>query len=196
MNPTPADAKARLRASVRAALAALDRRAIADQSAAICRALGAWAAWGSAGTVMLFDPLPDEPNVAPLLALALAQGKSAVLPRIDWRSGEMTPARIVDPAGDLVTVRGELRHPGVHCPAVEPGEVDLVIVPGVAFDRSGGRLGRGKGFYDRFIARLNPRCVTVGVCLAEQIVDAVPTGADDRPVGWLATPSGVFPAKR
>lgn len=190
MTPS-ADGKAELRRSVRAALAALDRKAVADQSDAIRRAIVHSAPWKSARTVMLFDPLPDEPDIAPLLGRALVESKSPTLPRIDWRSGGMTPARISDPAGDLVSVRGELRHPGAHCPAVDPAVIDLVLVPGVAFDRAGRRLGRGKGFYDRFLARLAPGCTTIGVCMTEQLVPAVPADGHDRPVIWLATPGGL-----
>ncbi|MBQ8285168.1 MAG: 5-formyltetrahydrofolate cyclo-ligase [Thermoguttaceae bacterium] len=72
---------------------------------------------------------------------------------------------------------------------VAPDAFDVVLVPGLAFDLDGGRLGRGAGFYDRFLATLPPKTRLVGVALDEQIVDKAPRDAFDLPVDALATPS-------
>lgn len=72
---------------------------------------------------------------------------------------------------------------------VEPSSIDALIVPGLAFDRQGGRLGRGAGYYDRYLPMLRPDALTIGYCYDEQIVDQTPTESNDFPVGALVTPS-------
>ena len=72
---------------------------------------------------------------------------------------------------------------------------DVILTPGLAFDRTGGRLGRGAGFYDRFLerAKLSTSAPVLGVCFAEQLVDRVPADTHDVGVGMLVTQEGVFP---
>jgi 5-formyltetrahydrofolate cyclo-ligase len=67
----------------------------------------------------------------------------------------------------------------------------VVIVPGLAFDRSGHRVGYGRGFYDRFLATLRPDALTVGICFSVQLVDEVPHGQGDRPVDLVMTEHGL-----
>lgn len=74
---------------------------------------------------------------------------------------------------------------------VPPHEVDLILVPGLAFDPSGARLGRGKGYYDRLLAARRGDCVAVGVTVTSHIVEEVPSDAHDRRVDHLATEDGV-----
>jgi len=89
---------------------------------------------------------------------------------------------------------------GVRTPAsgpeVAPESLDLVVVPGVAFDRTGHRLGRGAGHYDRFLSRLSARTATAGICFDEQLIDAVPHGDHDRTVDCVFTPSHTISASR
>ena len=82
--------------------------------------------------------------------------------------------------------------------------LDLILVPGVAFDRSGNRCGRGRGFYDRFLAKLQqktesgtiPRMPTLaGLCLQEQLVEQVPTDENDFVLDYVVCPEGVLPAR-
>jgi len=80
--------------------------------------------------------------------------------------------------------------PTADVPAIAPGSIGVVLVPGLLFDRRGGRLGHGKGYYDRLLAAL-PGAVTVGVTLDALIVRALPTRPHDVPMAWLASESGV-----
>lgn len=73
-----------------------------------------------------------------------------------------------------------------------PEKIDLVLVPGLAFDRSGGRLGRGKGFYDRFFQKLSKKAVLVGLAFDEQLVERVPIEPHDRKMDFLLTPEGAL----
>jgi len=81
-----------------------------------------------------------------------------------------------------------------QCPVVPPQDIDLLVIPGMAFTRTGGRLGRGGGFYDRFLTGVHPRAVKVGVCFGIQLVDAVPLEAHDHEVDWVVTESDVVRA--
>jgi prolyl-tRNA editing enzyme YbaK/EbsC (Cys-tRNA(Pro) deacylase) len=81
--------------------------------------------------------------------------------------------------------------PVAGSPLVDPFDVDVILVPGLAFDRDGGRLGRGMGYYDRLLARLPRGVAVVGVTVDGAVVDSVPMGDSDQKVGWLATEFGV-----
>jgi 5-formyltetrahydrofolate cyclo-ligase len=76
---------------------------------------------------------------------------------------------------------------------VDPAELDVVVVPGLAFTPDGRRLGQGGGHYDRFLTRLRPDCVTIGACFAEQLVDDLPTEPHDTTVEHVATDASSDP---
>ena len=75
---------------------------------------------------------------------------------------------------------------------VEPSQIDVLIIPGLAFDATGRRLGRGAGYYDRYIPQLRPDSVLVGYCFDEQIVDRVPTSEHDALVDYLLSPGALI----
>ena len=102
----------------------------------------------------------------------------------------MEAALLGTAGGELVESRFGLREPGPGAPVVSIDEIGLVIVPALAYSRTGERLGRGGGFYDRFLARLSPGAVTVGLVLSCQIVDEVPSEAHDQNVGIVITEDG------
>jgi 5,10-methenyltetrahydrofolate synthetase len=81
--------------------------------------------------------------------------------------------------------------PRLGTPEVEVGNIDVVLVPGLAFDRHGNRLGRGKGYYDALLARLPMGTVRIGITVDELLVDELPTEAHDQRVAWVATESGI-----
>jgi 5-formyltetrahydrofolate cyclo-ligase len=74
-----------------------------------------------------------------------------------------------------------------RCPVVAVEEIDLIFVPGLAFTRTGGRLGRGGGFYDRFLAGMRPGAMKVGVCFHAQLAGELPMEAHDHEVGVVVT---------
>lgn len=92
--------------------------------------------------------------------------------------------------GELVEGPKGIREPGPGQAAVAIEELEVVVVPGLGFTRSGDRLGRGAGFYDRFLARLSPGTVTVGLAISAQMRDDLPTEPTDRRVDWLVTEDG------
>jgi prolyl-tRNA editing enzyme YbaK/EbsC (Cys-tRNA(Pro) deacylase) len=94
-------------------------------------------------------------------------------------------------AGELVRHRFGFMEPGSSSEPVDFDDVDVVLVPGTVFDRSGARIGKGAGMYDRLLSALPAGVVTVGVTVEALVVDELPTEPHDRRVDWLATESGV-----
>lgn len=128
-----------------------------------------------------------EPSIWPLLAEALAAGKTVALPRFVSANKGYAGFQVCDPSRDLASGRFGIIEPLPSCPEVQLNRLDLVLVPGVAFDARGARLGRGKGFYDRLLADV--RGTKCGVAFDEQMVDAVPVGPLDIRLNCILTPT-------
>lgn len=79
---------------------------------------------------------------------------------------------------------------------VEPERIDLILVPGLAFDKHGNRLGQGMGAYDRFIPSLRDDCLVIGIAFDEQVIDEVVTEPTDAKVGYIVTPTRVMSAEK
>jgi 5-formyltetrahydrofolate cyclo-ligase len=118
---------------------------------------------------------------------ALAAGKRVGLPVTLMEERRLEFREVGDLDHDL-EVRGSFNipEPREHCRAIAPQSADLVLVPGLGFDRRGYRVGYGGGFYDRFLSTL-PGAATAGLCFDLQVVEAVPTAPGDVPVEWLIT---------
>jgi 5-formyltetrahydrofolate cyclo-ligase len=148
----------------------------------------AQAPWfATASAILFFAPLPDEPDIWPLLESALADRRFIALPRYDSREQEFRAARITNPATDIANGRFGIREPSATCPEAPLNRLDLVLVPGVAFDTRGWRLGRGKGFYDRLLSQVCGK--TCGVAFDEQIVEAIPAEPHDVRLNCILTPT-------
>lgn len=139
----------------------------------------------SARTVALYAALPDEADPAMAVPGLLARGVQPVFPRVVGDELEFVPV-----AGIAELVPGFRGVPEPSGEAILPREIDVVVVPGVAFDAGGGRLGQGGGHYDRLLARLPATAVRVGFCLALQLVTSVPRGPHDFTVDVLVTEEG------
>ncbi len=113
-------------------------------------------------------------------------------PALNFQTKELWPAQINDWSKDLVLNRIGLREPVPTAPRVAPAELDAVLVPALAFDRRGHRLGRGGGFYDRFLGALPPRVTTIGIAFSVQLLNAIPTDPHDRPVDVIVTEDAVL----
>ena len=152
-------------------------------SRAVCEHLAAWPPLH--GVVATYLPMGSEISLEPLLSQPTI---AAAIPRIE-ESDEMA-MRSYDP-DRLVHHRLGFDEPDESTVVVDPDGIDIVLLPGLVFDRVGGRLGRGRGYYDRFVASLPRSTARVGVTMEADIVDAVPMDDHDQRVGWLATESGV-----
>jgi 5-formyltetrahydrofolate cyclo-ligase len=186
--------KQTLRGDVRKRVAALSVEERRRASAALCERLRQHEIWQGTRPVLFFSPLADEPDVWPLVSEALATGRTVALPRFDSQSGNYVVGQISDVQRDLNDGNFKIREPKVSCPMLKMSEFELIIVPGVAFDPSGNRLGRGRGFYDRLLADAQSGTLC-GVAFEEQIVAAVPAAAHDVKMDFVATANGVMRGK-
>ncbi len=182
----PSD-KSSLRAWVRDLIRAVTPEQRAAFSRSLCDIARAQLVWQEARAILFFSPLPDEPDLTPLLDAAWGEGKTVALPRFDSVTGQYSAA-VVRGAADLSPGRFGVLEPASNCPSVSLNQLDLMFVPGVAFALNGARLGRGKGFYDRLLAEV--RGHKCGVAYEVQVLAAVPEEPHDVRVDSILTPAG------
>lgn len=139
---------------------------------------------------MVFLSLPGEIDTSPLVLRAWQDRKRVLAPKVSWGQRRMLPVEIRSLTEDLAVSQMGLREPvsGILFPI---GMIDLFIVPGLGFDEYGHRLGRGRGFYDRFLAHPELRGVSCALGLEEQLVPSIPVGPLDRHVDMLITNESV-----
>ena len=174
------DDKAALRVTMRE-LAQI-RRDTSALSRQLAKQLRGCPLWKSSVSIAAFSALPGEPDALD----PWPGGKRIALPRVcggelifHWVvcREDLQPGKfgILEPAADAAEARKEFH---------------LILVPGLAFDLRGGRLGRGKGYYDRFLA--GSRGLRMGICFEDQIVDNVPSEAHDLRMDFVVTPSAIY----
>lgn len=185
MTSNARDDKSKLRSTIRAALKRISPAVRAVESAALCKRLNVRIR--SARSILFFAPLPNEPDIWPLVSEALATGKLVALPRFLSKTQAYVACRVLNPQTDIEIGKFGIREPSARCAEVPLNQLDFILVPGVAFDLNGRRLGRGKGFYDRLLAQV--RGVTCGVAFDEQILGEVPAGPHDVGLNCILTPT-------
>ncbi|MBQ8991373.1 MAG: 5-formyltetrahydrofolate cyclo-ligase [Prevotella sp.] len=132
-----------------------------------------------AHTILAFYSLADEVNTHQLLDDLVAEGKTVLLPKV--LDDETMELRHYTGRQDLVEGTLHIQEP-VGEPFTDYTRIDIALIPGMAFDAQGHRLGRGKGYYDRFFTLHSSLFTTIGVCFDFQKVDEVPVDAYDMPV--------------
>ncbi len=180
-------AKRRLREAVRLAVEALSVGERAAAAARIRGRLRSSRAWQSAGSVLFFASLPDEPDLWPLLQETLDAGKSVGLPWFDGALKAYRVAAIRDLKTDVAPGYFGIPEPVEACRRSALKRLDLILVPGIGFDLHGRRLGRGKGFYDRLLSAV--RGTACGVAFDQQLVEVIPTEPHDYHLNCIVTPS-------
>ena len=167
---------------------ALDEGARARISATVCEALLAWLDGRPRTVVSAFWPIRSELDLRPLMAEALARGHLLALPRID--QGRLTFRAFEGAEEELVDGGFGTRVPQAEAEVRDP---TLVLVPLAAFDRAGGRIGYGKGYYDAALAELATRqpFTSVACAFETQRVDHVPMEPHDWRLDWIATEEGL-----
>ena len=186
MTTTGEDEKAALRKSAGRRRKAAAAAAAGDVAAALRRAFEAVPQPTAPTTVSGYWPIGSEIDPLPILEAYDASGHTLGLPVVE------APARPLlfrrwRPGNVLHAAGFGLQEPDASSPAVTPR---LLLVPLLAFDRAGYRLGYGGGFYDRTLAKLraaDPGCLAVGLAYAAQEVEAVPREATDQPLDWIVT---------
>lgn len=143
--------------------------------------------WQSSKSILLFAPHSNEPDIWPLMAVALGQEKLIALPKFAADKNSYIACRIENLERSFLRGQFGIREPNTECTEIPPNQLDLALVPGVGFDLKGGRLGRGRGFYDRLLAQIpGSKC---GVCFDEQIVETIPTEPHDVRMNYILTPT-------
>lgn len=142
----------------------------------------------NASRLMLYMPLGNETDTAAIIAAALADGKKLVFPVTDRSTCEITPV-LWDGESELSEGAFSVKEP-VGTMLADVSRLDAVIVPGIAFDMSGARVGFGKGCYDRFLEGIS--AVKVGFCYDFQLADKIPTDEHDVKMDFLVTESGLI----
>ncbi len=167
--------KKAVRAQMRQLNRSLDSAARAEASEKIFTAVAATDEFSEARCIALFCSLPDEPDTAATIAAWRAAGRRIVVPRVE---GDVMRLFDYDPATQVAGAFG-IEEPGPDARLCPVGDVDLMVVPGVAFTSAGDRMGRGRGYYDKYLSLSGFRAAKIGVCYAHQIVDSLPTEPHD-----------------
>lgn len=184
---TETEAKRALRKRMIDARDALAPALRARASRAIARRIAALASFERAQVVLLTLPYRSEWDATLLARHALDAGKIVAAPRVDPSSRMLRPLRVVDLDADIEPGYRDIPEPRAACPAVALDTIDWVLVPGVAFDAAGRRLGYGGGYYDRLLPLLRRGVARVAGAFEAQIVDAVPALAHDVAVDCVVT---------
>ncbi|SFI07429.1 5-formyltetrahydrofolate cyclo-ligase [Tindallia magadiensis] len=154
-------------------------------------------AWKKANHMMIYLDFRNEVQTFPLIELFLAQNKHIYIPVTNPSNHHLTVSELKEPSHDLQVAHFGLLEPKPE--ALRPSNpqiLDLVIVPGVVFDREGYRVGFGAGYYDRFLPKLQQNTHLISLVYDFQLVPSVPREPHDIPVQWIVTESEIINCKK
>jgi 5-formyltetrahydrofolate cyclo-ligase len=177
------DLRRRLREEIKAIAPEERRRA----SLAAADLLRRQTIWRDGQTILFYAATTGELDLTILLEEALAAGKTVALPAFVADSGAYDAFVVRHLANDCVSGKFGILEPKPDCPRLPLNRLDLILVPGVAFDVTGQRLGRGQGFYDRLLAGVT--AVKCGVAFDLQIAEQIPAETHDIRMNCLLTPT-------
>lgn len=163
------------------------------QGEAVATHVAKWPLFRKCETMTAFVSLPWEIDTAPLLYRILQMGKTLALPRIE-PNGQMTMRKVED-LSHLQRGTMGIMEPGESCAVIPPKTIDLVILPALAVDVQGGRLGQGGGYYDRYLEKAT--CPAAALVLCEQVLShAVPCSSHDYLIQYIITQGGIVRTNR
>lgn len=171
--------KSDIRRAAKSTVKALTAQQKADKSTLILRCIASSESIKSAKTVALYASLSDEVQSFELIEL-LSQTKRVVLPRVagdDMDFYPYTPSSLKVGAFGIEEPQGS--------EPISPDEIDVIVVPGVAFTTDGKRCGRGKGYYDKYLSRSGFRAIKIGVCYTEQLAEDIPNEPHDIVMDYM-----------
>ncbi len=183
--------KAQLRRIIKSQLVQIDELQRVEKSRKACQYLIETDEFGKAHTVMIYLSLAHEVDTAGVILHCWQQEKTVVVPKVSWQQRHMIPVEINSLESGISTGAGGLRNPTTGMP-MPIEDIDVVVTPGLAFDRKGNRLGRGGAYYDRFLASPGLNATICSLAFVEQIVDEVPVDAHDRAVDFIVTDEGII----
>jgi 5-formyltetrahydrofolate cyclo-ligase len=180
------EAKRALRQRVLAARNALSDAERAAASEAIAERFAGRADFAAARAILVTLPFRNEWDTRLLVRAALGAGKTVAAPRVDDAKRMLELYAIADPERDVVPSPQGIPEPAPHCPPVARERIDFVVVPGIAFDTHGNRLGYGGGYYDRLLPLLRGAARVAGA-FDLQVVAQVPVGPNDTAIDAIVT---------
>ena len=178
--------KAQLRRKILDCLLAISPEQRNEKSRKACNNLVSTAHFQEASTVMIFISLPHEVDTSEVILHAWQLGKIVAVPKISWQQRHMIAVQINSLETGISTDASGLQNPTSRIPMAFE-DIDLVVTPGLGFDKKGNRLGRGGSYYDRFFANAELKASRCGFSFAEQLVEEVPVAEHDEPVDMLVT---------
>lgn len=187
-----AEEKVALRARIRARMGAMSAAERNESDDKLFARFLALPQVERAETILIYYGMGAEPETARLLETLLAWGKRVALPRI--LPGRGMEGRLVRGENALVRHAYGMLEPGEDCPLLPKGETDLILVPGLAFDRHCYRLGQGGGYYDRYLSGFAG--FTAALCRGEFLLEQIPVEAHDAPVELVLTEELLLRRKR
>lgn len=186
----PESTKAEIRRRLRETLTGMTDAERHRKSLLACQLIAGSPEFAAARVVMLYLSMPNEVDTAPLALRSWQAGKTVVVPKVAWDQRRMLPMEISSLHGHVTTAGTGVREPAGGKP-VPVNLIDLVIVPGLGFTNAGYRIGRGMGFYDRFLAQNDFIGVSCGLAFEEQILQSLPVLDHDVPLAMLVTDQGI-----
>lgn len=186
------DDKARTRAAVRARVLALSDAERARASEEAAHRILALPAVMAASSLLAYWPMHDEPDVLLVCRRWLASGRRLAAVRADWPTRGLEGAWVESLEQGWATGPGGVREPSPEARRAERADIGVVLVPGAAFDLGCRRLGRGAGFYDRFLAKDEWPAPRVALAFEAQLMDQLPVEPHDVPVDAVVTESRVL----
>lgn len=191
MSDQVAQDKRALRVELRGRLARIEADRLAMASRAACERVAATDEFRRASAVMIFLPLRYEIDARVLALRAWQEGKTVTVPLVGHAQKHMIPVTVRSLEEPMDADQYGVQTP-CNCQPFPVELLDLVVVPGLGFDRGGRRIGRGGGFYDRFLAQSSLRATTCGLAITEQMVARIPAEPHDVPLDMLATDTDLF----
>lgn len=141
----------------------------------------------NAKCIMLYKRLGNETDTNEIIKRAFSDNKRLVFPVTDQKSGKITPY-YADSSTEFKSGGFSVSEPK-DSEIANPSDIDVVLVPGIAFDKSGARVGFGKGCYDMFLAKTN--AIKIGFCYDFQLCDKIPADSHDITMDYIITESGI-----
>ncbi len=159
-----------------------------SRSAVIHKKLFGLGVFKAASSVCFYVARPPEVETLPMIEEAIALGKIVVVPRTDLEKKELELYQIQNPEKDLARgAFGILEPIPSRTRRVEASQIECVIVPGIAFDAAGHRVGRGGGFYDRWLKTLGSQVPKIGLAFSFQVLSSIPFESHDQKVDLVLT---------
>ena len=183
--------KKKLRETVLAQRDAMPTATRKAASEAILKKVCALPEYAMAECVLTYMGFGSEIETEPFFERIISDGKIAVLPRVD-RASQSLVLHSARSIAELVTSKWGIREPALDAPVLPVNEIDFVLIPGVAFDRDGNRLGYGRGYYDKLLSTANPVLARVSAGFSCQVVDRVPVGSRDQKMDCIITENEII----